>query len=193
MKMKMHQMSFGKKGNRITLVHMNKPISLGLIGMLQSPLFSENIALVIDASPEDDRDYTFACLAYAAGNCHPRILMDRELFYDVIRGSAEARFILFHEIGHYVNQDCAELGFNNDTYQESRINATENSVVSKHEAAADDFAVRYFGREQAIKGLSCLLSRIKGKYDNEDYDANDTRLAIKELEMRIQRIRESSI
>ncbi len=181
-------MSFGKKHERITLIHMKKPIALGLVGMIQSPLFSENIALVIDSTPADERDYDFACLAYAAGVRYPRILMERELFYDVIRGAAEARTILFHEIGHYVNQDCANPDFSNESYRARRICTTEECLVTSFEAAADDFAVKYLGIEIVLKGLTHLLSRVKAMYENENFDADETRLVINELDMRISRI-----
>jgi hypothetical protein len=46
MKMKYGRMSFGKKATRITIVHLNKPQSCGLAGMVTSPIFAENIALV---------------------------------------------------------------------------------------------------------------------------------------------------
>lgn len=188
MSMKYHHMSFGKKEQRITLVHLNKPISMGLIGMVKSDLFAENIALVIDSTPESERDYDFACLAYAAQMRHPRILLERELFYDVIRGSAEARTIFFHEIGHYANQDCETPGFNNDSYRSDRMTTTEGNEVLSYEAAADDFAVRYLGCTTVRDGLKQLLARVKATYDNGEYDEDEVAMVVNELEMRIKRL-----
>ena len=61
--MRYQTMHFGKKKNRISLIHMNKPLKGGLAGMVSSPLFNENIAIIVDETPEELRYYDFACLA----------------------------------------------------------------------------------------------------------------------------------
>lgn len=107
MKLKYNRMYFGSKKNRITFVHLNKPWKLGLAGMVTSPLFEEKIAVAVDNTPMDEADYDYACLACNRDGKSPRILMIPRVFYDIKRGSAEARTILLHELGHYRNGDIS--------------------------------------------------------------------------------------
>ena len=59
MRLKYNRMSFGRKEKRITFVHLNKPWKLGLAGVVTSPLFQENIAVVIDDTPFEESDYDY--------------------------------------------------------------------------------------------------------------------------------------
>jgi hypothetical protein len=185
MKMKYGRMSFGKKATRITIVHLNKPQSCGLAGMVTSPIFAENIALVIDSTPAEDMDYDFSCLTFSAEGHHPRICLQEEFFYGIKRGSAEARMMLFHELGHYVNNDNLRYDYQSGEYGNERRVAVANGAVLDMEAAADSFAVDYLGRETVINGLSLLLARVQSMYSSTEYDSEDVRLLTKEIETRI--------
>ena len=94
-------MRFGKKGCKITVVHLRKPVTKGLAGMIMSSFFPQNISLVVDSRPVSDLDYTFMCLSRNAGNESVSIWMEEDAFYGIKRGNAEARTALFHELGHY--------------------------------------------------------------------------------------------
>lgn len=56
MRLKYNRMSFDRKEKRITFVHLNKPWKLGLAGVITSPMFQENIAVVIDDTPFEESD-----------------------------------------------------------------------------------------------------------------------------------------
>ena len=73
------KMNFGKKKNKISLIHMKKPFKSGLGGMVTSPLFSENVAILVDETRNNELCYNFACLAAAENGALPRILMSKEM------------------------------------------------------------------------------------------------------------------
>lgn len=171
---------FGKGNNRLVLLHMNKPIRGGVIGMVKSRLFPFPIAIIIDETPADDRDYSFACLACAENGVAPRILIDRELFYDIIRGSVEARVILLHELGHYHYQHLSQQVKDRDA---TRMDCASAGFVDHNEIEADQFVAAYLGREKTIIGLQCLVERISKEY--ADYDEHSLQLAVDELKLRI--------
>ena len=129
--MRYQSMHFGKKKNRISLIHMNKPLESGLAGMVSSPLFEENVAIIVDATPEELKDYDFACLACGENGAAPRVMMTREIYYDIKRGNPYARMILFHELGHYYNKDLSVHNANRDTEREKLASEGNVSIEIK--------------------------------------------------------------
>ena len=180
MSLKYNRMSFGKKGKRITFVHLNKPWKLGLAGMVTSPMFQENIAVVIDDTSFEESDYDYACLACDKQGKSPRIMMTSRVFYDIKRGMPEARTILLHELGHYRNKDISE-GKCSDRDEREAL-ATTGSV-SPAELRADAFAAEYLGAEVVVRGLVALKERIL--HDYADYEQGCCNATVKELETRI--------
>ncbi len=172
--------AFGKGDHRLVLLHMNKPLRGGMIGMVKSKLFPFPVAVIIDETPVDDRDYSFACLACAENGVAPRILIERELFYDIIRGSIEARVILLHELGHYFHRHLSQQIKDRDAV---RIDRASSGYVDPNEIEADLFVVSYLGKEQTIMGLQCLIERICKEY--ADYDKYSVQLAVNEIKLRI--------
>ena len=180
MRLKYNRMSFGRKEKRITFVHLNKPWKLGLAGMVTSPMFQENIAVVIDDTPFEESDYDYACLACDKHGRSPRIMMNSFVFYDIKRGSLEARTILFHELGHYHNKDISEGKCSGHDTREAL--ATSGSV-SPAELCADAFASDYLGKDKVIMGLAALKERILNDYAN--YEEVCYAATIQELDSRI--------
>lgn len=179
-------MYFGSKGDRIQVLHLRKPIRLGLAGMVSSKQFDDNIALVVDESGTVDFD--FACLGYAADGKAPRIIMTREIFYDFKRGSSMARTVVFHEIGHYCNKDHLVRNATNEEADAARIHAVSSGTVSSKETVADQFAVRYLGAEVVMAGLREIRQEIQRRYGTGKYDAESYNAAITELDLRIKLI-----
>ena len=184
--MRYQSMHFGKKKNRISLVHMNKPLKGGLAGMVSSPLFDENIAIVVDETPEELRDYDFACLACGENGAAPRVMMTREIYYDIKRGKPYARMIFFHELGHYYNKD---LSIHNPDRDVEREEKALEGTVSPEETRADAFAANYLGAKNVILGLETLQQIIEIKY--KDYDSGSVVTTINELKMRVQLLLEN--
>lgn len=184
--MRYQTMHFGKKKNRISLIHMNKPLKGGLAGMVSSSIFNENIAIIVDETPEELRDYDFACLACGENGLVPRVMMTKEIYYDIKRGKPYARMILFHELGHYYNKD---LSVHNPERDAERVKLTSEGTVSNEEIKADTFAVSYLETKNVIIGLETLQQIIESKY--KDYDSDSVDTTISELKMRVQHLLES--
>lgn len=177
--MRFQTMHFGKKKNRISLIHMNKPLKGGLAGMVSSPLFNQNIAIIVDETPEELRDYDFACLACGENGAVPRVMMAKEIYYDIKRGKPYARMILFHELGHYYNKD---LSTHNPDRDDEREKQALEGTVSLEETRADAFAAEYLGLATVIEGLKHLQILVSNIYDE------DAGVVQKELALRIQQI-----
>lgn len=169
--------SFGKGDKRIVLFHMNKPIGGGVIGMVKSKILPMPVAVVIDETPADKRDYEFACLACAENGIAPRILLERELYYDIMRGSTEARVILLHELGHYYHQHLLQKVADRDNV---RNTWALSGYTDPNEIEADMFAASYLGAERTATGLLALVNRIQSHAD-----AESSQLAVQELHWRI--------
>ena len=169
-------MSFGDKKNRIKIVHLKKPMEKGLAGMVMAKFFKENIGIVVDRNEERGIDYSFACIASSLDGKVPRIILQDDFFYDIKRGSDEARTILFHEIGHYYYGDY-KAGQTDD----QRLEALRNGEVLEMEIKADAFAASYLGFEKAIHGLQQLKESIIDQAVDDEAKA----FAIEELEKRI--------
>ena len=179
-------MRFGKKGCKITVVHLRKPVTKGLAGMVMSSFFPQNISLVVDSHPVSDLDYTFMCLSRNAGNESVSIWMEEDAFYGIKRGNAEARTALFHELGHYYHQHLKHGKEAMDAYDEARSASIDAGQVIREELEADLFAAEYLGRDYVIAGLSALKSRLDECILRGDYDEATGAAAIKELDLRIE-------
>lgn len=177
---KLQTMYFGTGRGRIAISHLNAPIELGLVGMAQSKLFADTIAIAIDE--HSPLDYNYACLGYAAGGKSPRILLEREVFYDFKRGTPKARLILLHEIGHYYNADHQSQKGVTDG---ARCETLSCGAVHSSELAADAFAAHYLGTPTAICGLQELKSDILTRYPVGMYRAEDINAAVTEIDLRI--------
>ena len=177
--MRYQTMHFGKKKNRISLIHMNKPLKGGLAGMVTSSIFNENIAVIVDETAEELRDYDFACLACGENGVAPRVMMTKEIYYDIKRGKPYARMILFHELGHYYNRD---LSVQNPERDVERVKLTSEGIVSTEETKADAFASEYLGVATVIEGLKHLQILVSNMHDG------DAGVVQKELALRIKQM-----
>ena len=63
--------------NQITITLLDETMGQGLIGMISSPMFKENIAIVIDKCT-DPFDYDFACLGCGENSVAPRVTMTKK-------------------------------------------------------------------------------------------------------------------
>ena len=180
--MKDYTTIFGVGKDKIELTLLDEPMELGLVGMVSSELFGENIAIVVEDEPQTV-EYDFACLGYTKAGTAPRVMMKKEFYEDLKKETQEAKSILFHEIGHYANGDMLANTGNED---EERERLVSQNKVSKKEIRADAFAVRYLGKETVIAGLEMLKQRIFDIY--KDFDEESVKLSTKEINLRIARI-----
>ncbi len=185
--MQYKELKFGSDENKITITLLDKMMEQRLAGMISSPLFKENIAIVITENPEDG-DYSFACLGCGKDGVAPRVVMTEELFDELRNEKPVAKVVLMHEVGHYYNSD---VGNNEDNSDERRRKLVANNVVCPKEIKADAFAVEYLGKEVVVAGLKTLKKRILDVY--KDYDEESVELSIKEIDIRISHIEELDV
>ena len=182
--MQCQTISFGEGKEKIELTLLESLMDLKLGGMISSPMFNENIAIVVEDNPETI-DYDFACLGYTKEKTVPRVMMKSEFFDDLKHGTSESKMILFHEIGHYANNDMLTNMGNADKEREALV---VKNKVSEKEIKADAFAVAYLGEDVVVTGLEDLKKRIIKDY--ADYDEESIRITIKEIDIRISHIKE---
>ena len=182
-------MRFGPKKRRIKIVHLKKPVTKGLAGLIESNLFPQRIAMVVDSRPLEDLNYNYMCLNYIGGREHVEIWMERDAFFGIKRGEPMARMSLFHELGHHylghLKDDTEEM----EAYDKARVQAVKTGQVIQAELDADQFAVDYLGRVYVIRGISDLRSVLASEEVNNE---EDKALALKELDLRIAKLQQSS-
>lgn len=180
------EIKFGEDESQITITLLGETMGQGLTGMISSPMFKENIAIVIAEDP-DGVDFNFACLGCGENGVAPRVAMTKELYEELKAGVPIANVVLLHEIGHYHNSD---VGNNEDNSDERRRELVLQNEVCHKEINADAFAVKYLGKETVINGLHELQRRILA--DFADYDEESVQITIKEIDIRISRIEEDN-
>lgn len=181
--MQYKEIKFGKDESKITITLLDETMGQGLTGMISSPIFKENIAIVIVKDP-DSVDYNFACLGCDKDGVAPRVVMTEELYDELKTEAPVAQVVLMHEIGHYYNSD---VGNNEDNSDERRRKLVANNEVCPKEIKADAFAVKYLGKDTVISGLETLKQRILDVY--KDYDQESVELSVKEIDIRISQIK----
>lgn len=181
--MKDYTTIFGDGKEKIELILLDESMELGLVGMVSSELFGENIAIVVEDNPQTV-EYDFACLGYTKEGTAPRVMMKKEFYEDLKKGTQETKTILFHEIGHYANSDMLTNNYDED---EERERLVSQNKVSEKEIKADAFAVQYLGGECVVQGLTVLKQRILTEY--ADYDEESVQITIKEIDIRISNIK----
>lgn len=180
--MKYNEFEFGNDESKITITLLDQTMGQGLTGMISSPMFKENIAIVIVEDP-DGVDYNFACLGWAENGIAPRVAMTEELYGELKSGEPVAKVVLMHEIGHYYNGDNEKDEDNRDDRRRELV--LQNKVCLK-EINADAFAVKYLGKQTVLNGLHELQRRIL--VDFADYDEESVQITIKEIDIRISHI-----
>ena len=168
--MQYKELQFGKNENQITVTLLDETMGQGLIGMISSPMFKENIAIVIVEDPEST-DYDYACLGCGENGIAPRVAMTEKIYNELKEEKPVAKVILLHEIGHYYNSD---VGNNEDNSDERRRHLVIRNKGCSKEIKADDFAVKYLGKESVVAGLRELQRRILVDY--ADYDEESVKL-----------------
>ena len=181
--MEQRELKLGANENQITVTLLDETMGQGLIGMISSPMFKENIAIVIDKC-NDPFDYNFACLGCGENGVAPRVTMTEKVYDELKEELSVAEVILLHEIGHYYNSDVCK---NEDNSDERRRQLVVKNEACPKEIKADAFAVKYLGKETVVKGLQELQRRIL--VDFADYDEESVQITIKEIDIRISHIK----
>lgn len=184
MRRKYQQMYFREGKELLLLTHLFKPIEISgqlysLAGFVKSTLLPGDIALVIDNSQSKETEYEYAC-AIMDNLGKIRVLIESEVYWDIIRGKAYARTTLLHELGHIYNNDLREIGVKGSTYDSERLKSIQSGIVHEREIKADAFAVRFLGISVVCEGLSVL----RQNHINEGDEADSP--SVSELTRRIE-------
>lgn len=181
-------MYFGKKKNRITLMHRRKPCKNGFAGAVLSDRFKESIALVVDDEWLDENYAPSMCIgAQEEDGSKPVIMLSTAEFVGLKRGYPASRFALLHEVGHYC---CSHL-VNAPPLKEERERREKlvaQNKVAEDELAADAFAIEYLGAWYVSLAMADRIDQllsIQLHYDDVDFKS-----AIREYNMRIDHIAE---
>lgn len=191
MKFNYNTMRFGKKERRITIYHLRKPVMRGFIGlggMIESKQFSDRISICVDCRPSDELDYLCMCLSHSPASGRAEIWMQEAAFYGIKRGEPMSRTALFHELGHEYHNHCLKSKEDVDAYDKARVKLADDGDVKQEELDADQFAAEYLGRDYVMKGLSDLKAPLSKCVVEEEYEKHKE-LALKELDLRIERLR----
>ena len=170
------EISFSDGEETIELIYLETPIdvkdqSVSLAGFVRSRLFSEDIALVVDQRPQANLDYDYACAAMDSIGCI-RVLMEPEVYPDLICGKAYAMASLFHELGHIYHKDLQDIHRNGLDYDFERLTVIENGEVHEREINADAFAIRFLNSEIVFEGLTVLREKYLAEGEGENVPTN---------------------
>ena len=93
--------------------------------------------------------------------------------------------ILFHEIGHYVNNYYLHFDSRSDECaKECRLYAANNALLDL-EVVAYAFTAKGLGHDTVSTEFSLLLARAQSMYNCDGFDAEDVNPFIKKIETRI--------
>lgn len=179
------QFEYGKGEKAVELLLLKNQVGLGLIGMISSKRFIQNVALVVNEDNPVGKDFGPAYHGSLSDGTGHRIGMDADLIEGLRTESDEALMILFHELGHMVNHDIIPTGESEKLYNQNRIDMVRSGKVSDMELRADDFASEYLGEQVVINGLMAHVEREKRTYSPEEYAQEDIDALINELQYRI--------
>ena len=96
-----------------------------------------------------------------------RIILNNRMANSLYKNDPETLFSIWHELGYFhTMSEHVEEYLNYASRKEQGYTAEQylsivNGEVMDFEAAADDFAVEYCGRDQAVIALNGLIARVK--------------------------------
>ncbi len=181
---------FGSGETEIRLYLLPFPIEKNAVGMVDCNLFSDHIALAIDPRSEEERNYDYACLTYVNDNNAGAIYIEERIYQGLKNNSNMERMILLHELGHFFYHHQANKATNTSNIDQIRLDTVSNDKIYEDEKQADEFAASYIGFRAAADGLEQLKQESATKYENGEYDPDEVALSLKELDLRIQHLKD---
>ena len=181
---------FGSGEKELRLYLLPSSIEKNAVGMVECDLFPARIALAVDPRPEDERNYDYACLTYVKGSDAGAVYMDDRIYQGLKSNGNMERMIILHEIGHFFYHHQVNKATSTSRTDQVRLDAIHNGKIFEDEKQADEFAAGYIGFRAAADGLEQLKQKSAAKYGNGEYDPEEVALSIRELELRIQHLRQ---
>ena len=183
-------MRFANKEDRIELCLERKIRKSGYAGFISSKYFEELIVIFVNDRLLDEYCIRGGYISVQEDGTHPKIILDTATFNDIKRGVATARFLLFHEIGHYFCGHFAEKSTLEDEFHKRNLHL-KSYEVSTDEVEADCFGAEFLGAEYAIGALQDAMEQrmindlLCGTLENDA-----SQMAMREYQLRIDAVQE---
>ena len=145
-------MRFGKGARQIALYTERKICKNGYAGVIFSPLLAESIRIFVNDRRLAEMSIRLGYISVLPDGTDPVIFLTTEAFYALKRGSRSMRFLLLHEIGHYVRGHLSRPPRAGDPNYR-RFELVSRGQVCPDELEADRFAVAYLGQDYAVWAL----------------------------------------
>ena len=176
---------------KIVIKLLDAPIEKNAVGMVECKLFSGRIVvLVVDSRTEDEKDYEYACFAPSKKTNVGLVYITDNVFQGLKRHSTMETMIILHELGHFYHMH-QPLESKEKVFEKRMLPVSEGKIYSD-EREADEFAAKYLGYQVVAEALSQMNKESIAKYSNGEYDPDEVALSIKEIELRIQYLRDKS-
>ena len=181
-------MHFKKGEEKITICLEKKIHKTGFAGFVGSPRFQENILLCVADERLAKLNIRGGYITTKEDGSDPRVFLDSNTFDNIKRGDIAARFMLFHEMGHYC---CGHLASPPDVQEESKRRKAliSQGKVSEEEVEADRFAAEYLGPETVMEALQeAQENRFAFDLYNGTQNEECSILAVREFRLRMDAI-----
>ena len=145
-------MYFGKGKNKIGLCLERKISNCGYAGLVFSNGLQERIVLAVNDRKLESLGIRNGYITVDYDGSSPLIVLSTETFNGIKRGNINDRFLLLHEIGHYVCGHLAQCRSMENEFSYRKA-ALQHNTVTTEELEADRFAAEYLGPEFAVLAL----------------------------------------
>jgi hypothetical protein len=183
-------MRFSNNEDRIELCLERKIRKSGYAGFISSKHFNDIIVIFVNDTLLDENCIRRGYIAVQDDGTHPEIILDTATFNGIKRGVATARFLLFHEIGHYFCGHFKEKSTLKDEFCK-RNTLLKNYEVATHEVEADCFGAEYLGAEYVIRALQdSMEQRMTNDLFCGTLENAVSQMAMREYQLRIDAVQE---
>ena len=181
-------MRFGRGARQIMLYLERKICKTGYAGLIFAPLLPEPIRIFVNDRRLEEMGIRVGYISVLPDGTDPVIFLTSEAFCALKRGSRSMRFLLFHEIGHYVCGHLSRPPRAEDPHRR-RFELVTRGQVCPDELEADRFAAAYLGDDYAVWALQDAMSeRLRFDIRTGAFGDEISCGALAEFQMRIDAI-----
>lgn len=182
-------MQFGSGDRKITITVLPEPEEYGLSGSVEGKMLPGLVAIRLDDTPDERRNYDVGALHVTKQSVHAAISLVPEVYAGLKSGDVLALLTVFHELGHYLHGHALRRTDNSDDKRKALI---REGTVEPDELEADAFAAEYLGIDEVIAGLKKLRQYMIDRYQSEEWNPEDVALMDREIGIRIEKLEEAA-
>ena len=162
----------------------------GLVGFATSPAFVEDIPMFQDDDMMKRTHTLFACVQLMGINKkdHIMIFLGTDFYADLM-ADERLEAAIAHEVGHVLGGHL-ELGTEKNRIIEARGELQRNGVIAETEIEADQFAVKYCGKDAMIYFLNYAMENAEKYREPQKISAEAFEEMIWEVQQRIRLLSE---